>query len=145
MKIIKVIFVIVSICLISLWSRAQNHNPPAGPPGPPGPAGQSIVGPAGANGSDADGPDRLNAYLGAGVRLYDAKYWSANTYVNQDVWHGGTVIGGLIMFKLGKSYEEREIDALRADLKASRAYLNDMANRQNDSEEPIHAKIRGSK
>ena len=145
MNLIKVVFVLASICLVSLWSRAENPhhnhpNPPPGPVGPPGPAGQSIVGPAGTNGSDAQ-QDRLNVYLGAGIRLYDAKRWSASTYVNQDIWHGGTVVGGLIMFKLGPSAEEREIQALRAELKAMSGY----AKAPTESEKPIQAKIRGSK
>lgn len=148
MNIIKAVIVLAVICLVSLWSRAENphhRHPdpipgPAGPKGDRGDPGQSIVGPSGSDSKQ----DRLNAYLGAGVRLYDAKHWSAQTYLNQDVWHGGTVVGGQILFKLGKSYEEREIEALRAELKDARALMAMVANPP-EAEKPVRARIRGSR
>lgn len=77
-----------------------------------GPAGQSIVGPAGDDGGG------LHGLVGA-YASYDAtKVMSLNGGVAKDTKNGGTLIFGLVGFKLGKSPRDKEIDRLNARLAA---------------------------
>ena len=42
------------------------------------------------------------------VRLYDSKYWQVQAFDSYDVRHGmNAALGARVMFKLGKSYEEK--------------------------------------
>ena len=129
------------ICLLLLLSVGaqaddEHKNHKGGEKGNKGDPGQSIVGPIGPSGQDGSS-DRLNAYLGAGIRLYDAQRWQAMTYLNQDVHHGGTVVGLQGIWKLGDSWEDRRIDELERELKDLRSSMQ--------GEETVKAVIRGSK
>lgn len=117
-----------------------------GPQGPQGPAGQNGTngtnGTNGANGTDGvngtngkDGRNGTDAQvdrsamlaLDAAVRLYDGKYVQLQAFniyqpsrkQSQDVLGDGRnfMFGARIVFKLGKSYEERRIDELEKKLK----------------------------
>ena len=140
----KLVLLLTILVMLPNWSWADDANKnhkggeqgPPGPPGQTGPPGQSIIGPTGPSGQDG-ASDRLNAYLGAGIRLYDAKRWQAVTYLNQDVHHGGTVVGAQAIWKLGSSYEDRRIDELERELKDLRSSMQ--------GEETVKAVIRGSK
>lgn len=120
-----------------------NGNGCTGPQGPQGPAGQDGLngtnGTNGTNGVDGvngkDGRDGTDAQvdrsamlaLDTAVRLYDGKYIQLQAFniyqpsrkQSQDVIGDGRnfMFGARVVFKLGKSYEERRIDELEKKLK----------------------------
>jgi hypothetical protein len=103
-------------------------------PGPMGPMGA-----AGAPGVDATTQgSNWHVDVGAGFRLYDAKYWSANAFALKDVNHTGGIVGGLVMVGLGKSYADRQIEALRRDLGMTQKALAESIENQ-----PKHVTIQG--
>lgn len=111
--------------------------------GPQGPAGQDGLngtngtdgvngtngtnGKDGRNGTDAQVDRSAKLALDAAIRLYDGKYvqlQAFNIYTpsrkdKQDVIGDGQnfMFGARVVFKLGKSYEERRIDELEKKLK----------------------------
>src|SRR4029077_15050760 len=113
-----------------------------GQPGTPGnngingqPGKDSIV--PGANGKDGSNADtRTNYWRGTdlvgdfALRLYDGKrvqvqifdVYAFGSEPSQDVVGAGRnlMVGGRIVFKLGKSYEESELEKLKKEIAASR-------------------------
>lgn len=68
----------------------------------------------GKDGKDANIDNTLTVNLGAMVRWYDWKYVSLNSGYKYDFNHGGhTVDAMIIQVKIGRSYEQREIDKLK--------------------------------
>lgn len=68
----------------------------------------------GRDGKDADIDNTLTVNLGVAVRWYDWKYVSLNSGYKYDVNHGGhTVDAAIIQIKLGRSYEQRELDKIK--------------------------------
>lgn len=116
-----------------------------GPQGQAGPAGKDIS------------ENRLAVNVGAEVRWYDWKHVSLNSGYRRDLWHGGNVVDALIVqIKLGKSYEAREMERMRADLKAAMKVLEEkdqhhanaigwINNSLAETEKPAKAVIRGSR
>ncbi len=86
-----------------------------------------VNGKDGRNGTDAQVDRSAKLALDAAIRLYDGKYVQVqafNIYLpsrknNQDVIGDGTnfMFGARVVFKLGRSYEERRIDELEKKLK----------------------------
>jgi hypothetical protein len=114
------------------YAGANDGDETPGPTGPQGPQGiqgvqgkQGVAGnngtngaksAPGVNGTDANIDNTLTAGVGVGVRLYDAKYVSLGTLYTHDFVHSGNSMFGIVTFKLGKSYEEKEILALKRKL-----------------------------
>jgi hypothetical protein len=99
---------------------------PQGDVGPQGPSGNDGVngndGLDGKNGVDAkpsnDMEHRLSVNVGASVRWYDWKNVSLLSGYKFDTNHQGHTVDALVIqIKLGKSYEERQIDKLLQDIK----------------------------
>lgn len=119
----------------------DDHTGPQGPKGDKGDKGNN--GTNGKNGVDGvngtDGKDGLDnsklddaihdvnrtKVIGEGViRLYDAKRFQINAFANYD-FRGRKAheIGARIEYKLGRSYEERRIEALEKLLERHLSYL----------------------
>lgn len=89
-------------------------------------------GDAGAKGDKGDpgtqGDDmnhRLMVNVGAEVRWYDWKHFAVSSGYRYDVNHGDHTVDALVLqVKLGKSYEGREMEALKGKLKALEAALS---------------------
>lgn len=117
---------------------------PQGERGEKGDSGDSIVGPAGADGasikgdagvdgkaglngrdgSDADINHITTINVGVEVRWYDAKHYSLNSGYRYDLnHHGHTIDAAILQIKLGKSYESRQMEAMRKELVAYQAGL----------------------
>ena len=59
----------------------------------------------------------MTVNVGAEVRWYDWKHVSLNSGYRYDFWHGGHTVDALIVqIKLGRSYEQREMDRMRQEL-----------------------------
>lgn len=72
-----------------------------------------------------DDINKLKLQIGTTVRLYDAKYASINFFSFTDIQGaGGNAVGMNIGFKLGKSYEERQIAKLQKQMDALIAQFN---------------------
>lgn len=71
----------------------------------------------GRDGSDANINNNLFLNIGLSVRWYDWKYVSLNSGYHYDVNHyNHTVDIAVVQIKLGRSYEQREIDELKRKL-----------------------------
>jgi len=100
---------IAAILLLSSLSLSWAGGYKEGKQGPPG---QSIVGPSGDDGGG------LHGLVGT-YASYDAtKVMSLNGGVAKDTKNGGTLVFGLIGFKIGESPQDREITRLNARLAA---------------------------
>ena len=104
------------------WWWHHKPEPVVGTQGPKGDPGDSIVGPAGVDGRDGrDGRDIRNGAttvnLGVNVRWLDFKHADLSSGYRRDVKHGGNTIDALILgIKVGKSYEQKRIEALEKKL-----------------------------
>lgn len=90
-------------------------------PGPQGPAGTQgipgLKGPQGDPGQDYDGDHRLTTNIGADIQWYDWKHASIRSGYRYDFNHKGHVVDiGVLTLKLGKSYETRQLEALRKEI-----------------------------
>lgn len=64
-----------------------------------------------------DGENRLNVNVGAEVRWYDWKHVALSSGYRYDLQHHGHVVDALVVqFKIGKSYEGRQMEKLRHDI-----------------------------
>ncbi len=69
--------------------------------------------------------------LGGTVRLFDSRKWEVHAFDNYDVRRShNDAFGVMVGFKLGKSYEEKQIEELKETLRAYRA--NDKPMRLKD-------------
>lgn len=121
---------------------------PVGPQGPQGPQGEAgAAGVDGRNGNDgrpgdagapgatgASGPagessdKNLAVNVGAAVRWYDWKHVNLNSGYRYDIKNSAHVVDALIVgVKLGKSYEEREMAKLRAQMADYESLLKEQA------------------
>lgn len=92
-----------------------------------------VAGSTGAKGEKGDkGDPGQNAYAPAidprvdvEVREYDAKHWSLSSFASFGFQSSTTryIVGQKLTLKLGKSYEERELEQLRSDIKAANLKL----------------------
>lgn len=77
----------------------------------------------GKNGTNASMDHNLFLNLGAEVRWYDAKHFSLNSGYRHDLrHHNNTVDIAVIQFKIGRSYEERQLEALKKQIKDDLRY-----------------------
>jgi len=100
-----------------------------GPPGPQGEQGlqgsQGVMGIKGIPGSEASMENRLEARLGGNVQWYDWQYINLNSGYRYDVNHGGhTVDFFSVGFKIGRSYESRQVDKLRKEIQLLKRSLS---------------------
>lgn len=159
MRIIKVVFVLASVCLISLWSRANGHDSPDPPrsdppghrepiPGPSGPQGvMGLQGEDGRNGTDADS-DANHAYVGAQVlwHEWDNHVGIGSGYRFDTLHHGHVFDMAILQARFGQSPEDRQISALKRELDTYKTVLYRIADQiPKPKEEPVRARIRGSK
>lgn len=109
-------------------------NGQVGADGAAGSAGASgAPGTAGTNGSDANTDNSLFWGVGTDVRWYDAKYWGLHTTYTHDFNHGQNAVFGIIAVKIGKSYEEKEMEQLKYLLANTQEA---MANMRKDMDAP---------
>lgn len=129
--------VIVGLLLLGLAvpTLACDITGPQGPVGPQGPAGKNgtngtngvngVNGKAGingVNGQNAQDESSVSMAVDTAVRLYDSKYiqlQAFNMYAGRD----GDTFGARLVVKLGSSYEERQLKALRLQLDALRGII----------------------
>lgn len=106
----------------------QGPQGPAGPTGPMGPQGLPGIagekgdagnpGENGFNGRDGDHAlDATRVNLGTSVRWYDWKHVNLTSGYRYDTNHNGHTIDAMMVnFKLGQSYEDRQIAELRSKI-----------------------------
>lgn len=96
----------------------QPVTPKNGRDGKPGKDGQSIQGPVGAPGKNAELPkDTTKFVVGAELRAYDSRYLQIKPFVDVIAYGGyegsNDIVAGIrFQFKITKSYEEKRLDAL---------------------------------
>lgn len=72
--------------------------------------------------------ERVKVMPEAAIRLYDAKYLSIEAFDDYDATNGRNfAVGTKVTLKLGKSYEEKRIDAQDKEIRALKALLTRMA------------------
>lgn len=91
-----------------------------GETGPKGDKGDSA--PAKAPGEETyvygESPRPLIVNVGAEVRWYDAKHFSLNSGYRWDTRnHGQTIDAAIVQIKIGRSYEQRELDKLTREVR----------------------------
>jgi hypothetical protein len=118
------------VILLACSSWATSIQYPLTQPGPQGPPGE--------DGRDAGERNPVN--IGADVRVYDSQYWSLHTGFAHDVKSGGNAIFGMVGLKVGKSYEEREIERLKEQINSLMAKEKEPSP---PKEKPIRGVIRG--
>ena len=97
---------------------ASGSNGSAGATGKVGATGaKGDQGIQGAQGSAADVP-AIDPRLNVKIREYDAKHWSISSFASFGIQSGTSryIVGQELELKLGKSYEEKRIDALERKL-----------------------------
>lgn len=112
---------ILLIALLSLSTSAyaggkkhECHECKQGMPGPKGDKGDT--GNPGRDGRDADSRSPM-VNVGADVRWYDAKHYDVRSGYRYDTRNGAHTIDAVIFgIKIGKSYEQREIEKLAKTL-----------------------------
>lgn len=114
----------------------HGHTGPAGPQGPIGPAGTNgSIGAQGAAGHDGtDVNTNTKILLSGDVRIWDLKHASLFFFDNYNWFdqHNDSY-GVRVGFKLGSSYEERQMDELKKQLLLVIAVAGEKI-RQNDAE-----------
>ena len=103
--------------------------------GDKGDPGQSIVGPAGHDGSYS-----FEMPLGIGLQVFDTPDWSGTVAYSYGMIHGQNELSGLLTYKLGKDGQADKIKRLEARLVELTGRLDAL---QKPSEPTL--KIKGSK
>lgn len=100
----------------------HHHDVIVGPAGEDGIDGRDGVN--GSNGSDAELETRFTA--GVEARVFDHKHFSINIFDDYDLRDGfNERIGARVVFKIGSSYEGREIEKLQEQIN----YLKSIAHK----------------
>lgn len=106
------------------------------------PATNGKDGKDGVNGQDYNGDHRLNTNIGADIQWYDWEHASIRSGYRYDFNHKGHVVDiGVLTVKIGKSYETRQLEAMRKKIEI----LNSRWNVVTVPEiEPLKSVIRGN-